>query len=80
MVNASSALRDAGESNMSALIIFFGFAFLYMLPWLLAVACRNRNASGIFILNLFLGWTMLGWIGAMIWAVWVERKNESPNA
>ena len=42
---------------------------LYFLPTIVADQRRVRHLAGILILNLFLGWTMLGWIGALIWAV-----------
>ena len=41
---------------------------LYFLPSIIAGTRKNPNTSGIIILNLFLGWTFLGWIGALIWA------------
>ncbi len=40
--------------------------FLYFLP---AIIGRDkRDAAGIFLLNLFLGWTVIGWVIALIWA------------
>ena len=42
---------------------------LYFLPSLVAVARRTHNVSGIFILNLLLGWTVVFWIIAMIMAI-----------
>jgi len=39
---------------------------LYFLPSI--VGSRHHNASAIFILNLFLGWTFLGWVIALVWA------------
>jgi len=30
---------------------------------------RKRNSQAIFILNLFLGWTVIGWVVALVWAV-----------
>lgn len=41
--------------------------FIYFIPSL--VGWKTKYASGILVLNLFLGWTVLGWIGALIWAV-----------
>ncbi|HVO92518.1 MAG TPA: superinfection immunity protein [Terriglobales bacterium] len=41
---------------------------LYFLPALTASQRRHRNRHAIGIMNLFLGWTLLGWIGALIWA------------
>ena len=46
---------------------------LYFLP---AIIGRDkRNAAGIFLLNLFLGWTVIGWVLALIWAVSAEPNT-----
>lgn len=40
--------------------------FIYFIP---ALVGRNKdNAGAIFILNLFLGWTFIGWVLALVWA------------
>lgn len=46
---------------------FFVIAF-YMLPTLFAFARSHRNATPILIVNLFFGWTILGWIVCLAWA------------
>lgn len=43
---------------------------LYFLPSI--IARGKRDASGIFLLNLFLGWTFIGWFIALIWACTAE--------
>jgi hypothetical protein len=43
--------------------------FVYFFPWLLAVA-RRRNRLPIFVLNAALGWTFIGWVGGLVWAVY----------
>ena len=50
------------------LFILFVFAF-YFAPSLVAL-CRGCKASGggIIMLNALLGWTVLGWIIALVWA------------
>jgi len=49
-------------------------AFLILLYFLPAFIGRDkRDAAGIFLLNLFLGWTVIGWVIALIWAVSAER-------
>jgi hypothetical protein len=49
---------------------FFGFGFvMYFLPSILAFARDKRDTTGIVLLNLFLGWTMIGWVVALVWAV-----------
>ena len=46
---------------------------LYFLP---AIIGRDkRDATGIFLLNLFLGWTVIGWVLALIWAVSAEPNT-----
>jgi len=48
---------------------FFGFGFvLYFVPTLVALVRSKRDTLAIFLLNLFLGWTLIGWIVALIWA------------
>ncbi|WP_419804777.1 superinfection immunity protein [Terriglobus sp.] len=42
---------------------------LYFLPTIIAQQKRHRSLGGIFVLNLLLGWSLLGWIGALVWAL-----------
>ncbi len=50
----------------------------YLLPASVAGIRDHRNAAGIFLLNFFLGWTILGWIGALIWAVSAQDPQPQP--
>jgi Superinfection immunity protein len=53
---------------------FFGFGFvLYFLPAIIAAVRSKRDTLAIFLLNLFLGWTFVGWIVALVWAVKADR-------
>jgi hypothetical protein len=54
------------------LFITFGIA-LYFLPLIIAVMKNKRNMLAISMLNLFAGWTLLGWIAALVWACLEER-------
>jgi hypothetical protein len=49
----------------------FGIA-LYLLPTIVAVARGKRNILGIVLVNLLLGWTLIGWIIALVWACTVK--------
>jgi len=56
---------------------FFGFGFgMYFLPSIVALARSKRDLLGIFLLNLFLGWSVIGWVVALVWAV----KADAPVA
>ena len=39
---------------------------VYFLPTI--VGWKTEHSNGIMVLNLFLGWTFIGWVGAFIWA------------
>ncbi len=52
---------------------------IYFLPWIIALN-RNREPVGIFLLNLFLGWTLVGWVGALVWAASGQSKPQSTAA
>ena len=53
---------------------FFGFGFvLYFLPAIVALMRERHDKLSIFLLNLFLGWSLIGWIIALVWACKSER-------
>jgi hypothetical protein len=41
---------------------------VYFLPTIVASHRRHPSSIGIFILNLFLGWSVLGWVVSLVWA------------
>jgi Superinfection immunity protein len=49
-------------------LIIIGFAF-YFLPSLVAGSRGAANTSSVIVVNLFLGWTFLGWVVALAMAV-----------
>ena len=53
---------------MFHLIFFF---LLYFLPSL--IGRGKKDATGIFLVNLLLGWTLIGWVVALIWAISADR-------
>jgi hypothetical protein len=55
---------------MTLLILFF--LACYFLPTL--VGWNKKNSGAIFALNFFLGWTVVGWIIALVWALSSDRE------
>jgi hypothetical protein len=48
----------------------FGIGFaMYFLPSIVAIVRNKRDTTAILLLNLFLGWSVIGWIVALVWAV-----------
>ena len=42
---------------------------IYFLPASIAFLRDHKNKLAIFLLNLLLGWTVLGWAGSLVWSV-----------
>ena len=58
-------------SAFVALGTLVGFAFalaLLFLPTLIAKSRNHPNALPIFLVNLFVGWTFIGWVISLVWA------------
>lgn len=51
--------------TLAYLLLAFG---VYFAPAIVADSRGHKNKLAIGILNLLLGWTVLGWIGALVWA------------
>ena len=51
--------------------------FIYFIPTVVAYSRNHTNALAIFILNLFLGYTLVGWVIALIWAVYKKDTVKS---
>jgi hypothetical protein len=42
---------------------------LYFLPTIVAASRHHSSVIGILLLNFFLGWSVIGWIIALVWAL-----------
>jgi hypothetical protein len=56
-----------GEITFDSLSLI-ALSAIYFLPAIVAASRKHHQSSAIFALNLFLGLTGLGWIGALVWA------------
>lgn len=59
------------ESLVTAL---FSLAFM-LLPVIIAFSRKHKNAVAITATVIFLGWTGIGWIVALIWSFTNETKG-----
>jgi ABC-type sugar transport system permease subunit len=48
-------------------------SLFYLLPFAIAFNKKRANTGAIFALNLFLGWSLIGWVVALVWALKEER-------
>ncbi len=68
-------------STIAMILVLMLGVLLYLLPSIVAQLRRHKNNNSICILNIFLGWTFLGWVVALSWAFSanVEIADEKPK-
>ena len=52
---------------------------LYLLPWAIAATRGKSNSGTVGLVNLLLGWTVIGWIGALVMACGAHRMVAVPG-
>ncbi|HEX8812846.1 MAG TPA: superinfection immunity protein [Terracidiphilus sp.] len=50
-------------------------AALYALPAIIAARRKCTDISLIYLLSFFLGWTGIGWVAAMLWAIYGKTEQ-----
>jgi ABC-type sugar transport system permease subunit len=48
-------------------------SLFYLLPFAIAFNRKRANTGAIFTLNLFLGWSLIGLVVALVWALKAEQ-------
>lgn len=56
------------------LILIVG-GLIYFAPSLIGM--NRKGSAGIFALNLLLGWTLLGWVAALVWALAAPKVSRA---
>ncbi|WP_286776182.1 MULTISPECIES: superinfection immunity protein [unclassified Pseudomonas] len=71
----------ANELNaFGKLVVFSGLItvpLLYMLPTIEAKLRGHTNIASIALVNLFLGWSLIGWVVALVWAF--KKPEAAPS-
>ena len=65
---------DSFLTGLSVIIFILIIGCIYFVPSFVAYANKKENAGAITILNVFLGWTLIGWVVALVWACCKDRK------
>ena len=65
-------------STIFSVLIVIIVLYFYFLPSI--IARKTKYLNGILVLNIFLGWTFLGWIAALIWAVSAPKVRIDLNS
>lgn len=73
LATASAAvIAISGGGNVFGILGFAGLGLaglaVYLFPAIVGWEREHPNQVSIALLNFFLGWTFLGWVGSLVWA------------
>lgn len=75
------AVGSGQQVAKSALPIFVGLSIaIYFLPTIEAMLRKHHSLTSIVLVNLFFGWTLIGWVAAIAWACAGSNKPATTTA
>jgi hypothetical protein len=75
----TTELHKIATTPVGGPIVVTGMVSSYLLPWLVAVWRRRQSAAAILALNGLLGWTFIGWVVALVWALTGPRGRQGAS-
>lgn len=70
---------SAIEQLLQIIFIFLGLGLalpVYLIPSIIATRKKKNSAGAIIAVNLALGWTFLGYLLALVWALTNDKKEQ----
>ncbi len=64
----------AGSNPVFGLILIMFLIGMYLLPTFVALDRNVVNKWSVVIVNVFLGWTLIGWVVALAMSVRTQRE------
>jgi hypothetical protein len=69
-IPVSATVTPAESGNPVVGFVLIGiFILCYFFPTIIAASRHHRNGAAIFLVNLFFGLSVLGWVIALVWSV-----------
>jgi exosortase/archaeosortase len=62
---------DTGQGLVIMLLV------LYFIPTIVASVRHHRNKLAITVLDVCLGWTLIGWVAALVWACTADVDRDA---
>lgn len=56
-------------TTAGGIALMIGGPALYCLPSIISGFRSSSNTVGIVLVNILLGWTVFGWVGALVWSL-----------
>lgn len=61
-------------------LIPFMLVVFYIAPFCIAAGRAHESAVAIFVVNVFFGWTIIGWFAALFWALFGASETPASRA
>ncbi len=65
--------------DIVAIIIVLAALWIHFMPTVEAYRTDHPQRRAIAMLNIIGGWTVIGWIGAMVWAHTARDQRPNPH-
>jgi uncharacterized membrane protein len=62
--------------NTTNIIMLLLVVLIYMLPTLIAFGREHPRRQDLAVVNILLGWTLIGWVAVFLWALLAETEDE----
>jgi hypothetical protein len=62
-----------GENAMTTFLLIVAVIISYFIPTIISVQDKKKNKTAIITLNVLAGWTFIGWVIALVWAVTKDK-------
>ena len=74
---------DSGGGSVAVhiimlLVMLLVSTIIYFIPTIVAGSRNVQNTGSVFVINLFLGWTLVGWVVALAMAVRTVEQDRLP--
>jgi 4-hydroxybenzoate polyprenyltransferase len=60
---------DSGGATLIVLAIVAVALYIYFIPTIVAWKRNHPDKRAVLVINMLLGWCLIGWVVAMVWAV-----------
>jgi hypothetical protein len=61
--------------STSTILMLIAVIIIYILPTIIAYGREHPRRQDVLVLNLLLGWTLIGWIGVFLWATLARTED-----
>jgi hypothetical protein len=63
--------------STSTILMLMAVIVIYILPTLIAFGREHPLRQEVLVLNLLLGWTLIGWVGVFLWASLARTEDQA---